>query len=93
MVVRVRAYAEKSSLLLISPRGAPRPSRRPVLGDRPAAPLTGAALSDKPERAYEVAGLKRSGRQLTPFGQGGRTVLSEDVAAVEVAVEVEVVVD
>ena len=39
------------------------------------------------------AGLRRSGRQLTPLGQGGRTVLFEDVAAVEVTVVVEVVVD
>ena len=38
-------------------------------------------------------GLKRSGRQLTPLGQGGRTVLFEDVAGVDVAVVVEVVVD
>jgi hypothetical protein len=37
--------------------------------------------------------LRRSGRQLTPLGQGGRTVLFEDVAAVEVTVVVEVVVD
>ena len=28
------------------------------------------------------AGLRRSGCQLTPLGQGGRTVLLEDVAAV-----------
>ena len=34
-----------------------------------------------------------SGRQLTPLGQGGRTVLFEDLAAVEVTVVVEVVVD
>jgi hypothetical protein len=39
------------------------------------------------------AGLRRSGRQLTPLGQGGRTVLFEDFAAVEVTVVVEVVVD
>src|SRR5680860_130285 len=39
------------------------------------------------------AGLRRSGRQLTPLGQGGRTVLFEDVAAVEVTVVVEVIVD
>ena len=39
------------------------------------------------------AGLRRSGRKLTPLGQGGRTVLFEDVAAVEVTVVVEVVVD
>ena len=39
------------------------------------------------------ADLKRSGCKLTPLGQGGRTVLFEDVAAVEVAVVVEVVVD
>ena len=35
----------------------------------------------------------RSGRQLTPLGQGGRTVLFEDIAVVEVTVVVEVVVD
>jgi hypothetical protein len=39
------------------------------------------------------AGLRRSGRELTPLGQGGTTVLFEDVAAVEVTVVVEVVVD
>ena len=39
------------------------------------------------------AGLRRSDRELTPLGQGGRTVLFEDVAAVEVTVVVEVVVD
>ena len=39
------------------------------------------------------AGLRHLGRQLTPLGQGDRTVLFEDVAAVEVAVVVEVVVD
>ena len=39
------------------------------------------------------AGLRRSGRQLTPLRQGGRTVLFEDVAAIEVTVVVEVVVD
>jgi hypothetical protein len=39
------------------------------------------------------AGLRRSGRQLTPLGQGGRTVLLEDIATVEVTVVVEVVVD
>ena len=39
------------------------------------------------------AGLRRSSRQLTPLGQGGRTVLFEDVAGVDVAVVVEVVVD
>ena len=38
-------------------------------------------------------GLKRSGRQLTPFSERGRTVLFEDVAGVDVAVVVEVVVD
>jgi hypothetical protein len=38
------------------------------------------------------AGLRRSGRQLTPLGQGGRTVLFEDIAVAEVTVVVEVVV-
>ncbi len=39
------------------------------------------------------AGPRRSSRQLTPLGQGGSAVLFEDVAAVEVTVVVEVVVD
>jgi hypothetical protein len=39
------------------------------------------------------ADLRRSGRQLTPLGQGGSTVLFEYIAAVEVAIVVEVVVD
>ncbi len=34
-----------------------------------------------------------SGGQLAPLGQGGGTVLSEDVAAVEVAVLVEMIED
>ena len=38
-------------------------------------------------------GLKRSGRQLTPFSERGIAVLFEDVAGVDVAVVVEVVVD
>ena len=50
-------------------------------------------MSDKPERAAKGAGLRRSGRQLTPLGQGGSAVLLEDVAAVEVTVLVEVIVD
>jgi hypothetical protein len=32
------------------------------------------------------AGLRRSGCKLTPLSQGGRTILFEDVAGVEVAV-------
>ena len=39
------------------------------------------------------AGLRRSGHELPPLGQGVRTVLFEDVAAVVVTVVVEVVVD
>jgi len=39
------------------------------------------------------ADLKRSGCQLTPFRECGSAVLFEGVAAVEVAVEVEMVVD
>ena len=34
-----------------------------------------------------------SGRQLTPLRQRGRAVLLEDVAAVQMAVEIEVIVD
>ena len=39
------------------------------------------------------AGLRRSGRQLTPFSQGGSAVLLEDIAVVEVAGLVEVITD
>ena len=39
------------------------------------------------------ADVRRSGYQLTPLGQGGSAVLFEDVAAVEVTIVVEVVVD
>ena len=39
------------------------------------------------------ADLKRSGCKLTPFRERGNAVLFEDVARVEVTVEVEVVVD
>ena len=46
-----------------------------------------------PLRSAKGAGLRRSGQQLTPLGQGGRAVLFEDVAAVEVTVVLEVVVD
>jgi len=52
------------------------------------------ALSDKLRRGCEgCSGVRRSSRQLTPLGQGVRTVLSEDIAAVEVAVVVGVIVD
>ena len=34
-----------------------------------------------------------SGRKLTPLGQGCRAVLLEDVTAIEVAVEIEVIMD
>ena len=43
--------------------------------------------------AAKGAGLRRSGCKLTPLGQSGRTVLFEDITAVEVTVVVEVVVD
>jgi hypothetical protein len=46
-----------------------------------------------PSEPGKGAGLRRSGRQLTPLGQGRRTVLFEDIATVEVTVVVEVVVD
>ena len=39
------------------------------------------------------AGPRCSSSQLTPLGQGGSAVLLEDIAAVEVAVVVEVIVD
>ena len=44
-------------------------------------------------RPAKGAGLKRSGRQLTPFRECGSAVLLEDVATVEVTIVVEVVVD
>jgi hypothetical protein len=36
---------------------------------------------------------KISGRQVTPLGQSSRTVFLEDVAAIEVAVLIEVIMD
>ncbi len=44
-------------------------------------------------RPANGAGLRRSGRQLTPLGQGGGTGLFEDVAAIEVAVLIEMIMD
>ena len=44
-------------------------------------------------RPAKGAGPRRSGRQLTPLGQGGGTVLSEDVAAIEVTVLIEMIMD
>ncbi len=44
-------------------------------------------------RPAKGAGLRRSGCKLTPLNQGGRAVLFEDSAGVEMAVVVEVVVD
>ncbi len=44
-------------------------------------------------RPAKGAGPRRSGRQLPPFGQGGGTVLSEDVAAIDVTVLIEMIMD
>ncbi len=44
-------------------------------------------------RPAKGAGLRRSGRQLTPLGQSGGTVLFEDVAAIEVTVLIEMIMD
>ncbi len=44
-------------------------------------------------RPTKGVGPRRSGRQLTPLGQGGGTVLLEDVAAIEVALLIEMVMD
>ncbi len=44
-------------------------------------------------RHAKGAGLRRSGRKLTPFGQGGGAVLLENVAAVEVTVLIEMIMD
>ena len=59
------------------------------------------ALPDFAERLCQTnlnryakgAGLRRSGRKLTPFGQGGGAVLLECVAAVEVTVLIEMNLD
>ncbi len=45
------------------------------------------------KRNAKGASLRCSGRKLTPFGQSGRSVLLEDIAAVEMAVLVELIVD
>lgn len=50
-------------------------------------------LSIKCERPAKTPRSELSGRKLPPFGQGGRAVLLEDVAAIEVAFEIEMIVD
>jgi hypothetical protein len=47
----------------------------------------------KLNRPAKGAGLRRSGRELTPLGQGGGPVLSEYVAAIEVTVLIEMIMD
>jgi hypothetical protein len=44
-------------------------------------------------RPAKGASPRLSGRQLTPLGQGGGTVLSEDVAVIEVTVLIEMIMD
>jgi hypothetical protein len=44
-------------------------------------------------RPAKGAAPRRSSRQLPPLGQGGGTVLSEDVAAIEVTVLIEMIMD
>ncbi len=44
-------------------------------------------------RTATGAGPRRLGRQLTPFGRGGRAVFLEDAAAIEVTVPIEMIVD
>ncbi len=44
-------------------------------------------------RHAKGAGLRRSGCKLTPFGQSGGAVLLEDVAAVEVTILIEMIMD
>ena len=46
-----------------------------------------------PNRHAKGGKLRRSGSQLTPFDQGGGTVLFEDVAVVEVTVLIEMIVN
>ena len=58
-----------------------------------AAKLTHGHCQTNVDGAAKGSGLRRSGCKLTPLGQGGRAVLSEDIAAVEVTVVVEMVVD
>ena len=47
----------------------------------------------KANRYPKVVMHPPSGRKLAPLGQGGGSILFEDIAAVEVAILVEVVVD
>ena len=66
--------------------------------ERQACDLVGDQVSDRRcqtnlNRPAKGAGLRRSGRQLTPLGQSGGTVLSEVVAAIEVTVLTEMIMD
>ena len=51
------------------------------------------ALSDYLNWTHEDGNFRYLGGKLTPFGQGGDSVLFEFLAAVEMAFEVEMVVD
>ena len=51
------------------------------------------ALADQLDRTCRTHNQTASGCQLTPLGHGGGSVLFENIAAVEMAVVVEMVVD
>ena len=51
------------------------------------------AVSLTANRSPTCGKMEISGRKLTPLGQGSRTVLLQDVAAVEVAVLIQVIMD
>jgi len=45
------------------------------------------------ELVCETRDQQISGRKLPPYGEGGRAVLLEDIAAIEVAIVIEMIVD
>ncbi len=66
---------------------------RPVRSGKRVAHIAIGHCQTNLNRPAKGAGRRRLGRQLTPLGQCGGTVLSEDVAAIEVTVLIEMIKD
>ncbi len=82
------------ALAMISPRYLPlSEGKLTSLAQRPLSDPQAGHCQTNLNRPAKGAGPRRSGRQLTPLGQGGGTVLSEDVAAIEVTVLIEMIMD
>jgi hypothetical protein len=71
-------------------------SVRPTIEYSPAGAINGwrwKALSDHNCETSKCSWQRNSGHQFAPLGQGGSAVLLEDVAAIEVTVLIEMIMD